>query len=251
MDHQFQLICETGNLEEVKKLYDENNINIHDKYETPLYNACIKGHLEIVKWMFTLENKPNINSNVVIKTCYHGKLNIIQYLYSIDNNIILNNIDMSFHESCIQGHLELAKWLYNSFDIKPNIHLNRDKAFILSCFFNKIDIVKWLLSICDKYYVEIENGKIKNWKVKTELDSLYEKKEFDKIAEKLNIKKEDFHIDKDESCNICYSNHNFLTSCKHTYCFECFLTWYLCHKKKKCSLCKQDIKLEDCCYLSI
>jgi hypothetical protein len=79
------------------------------------------------------------------------------------------------------------------------------------------------------------------------LIDLLEKKEYIKIVEKLKIQRSDFSINNEKICSICYSdNYNFLTSCKHTFCIECFMMWYIEHNKTKCSYCQQDIIIELC-----
>jgi len=73
---------------------------------------------------------------------------------------------------------------------------------------------------------KIKNRKIKNRKIKNSLHDLYDKKEYNKIIDKLKIQiKDDIKI---ESCSICYDdNFIFLTSCKHHFFIECFIIWYI------------------------
>jgi len=33
------------------------------------------------------------------------------------------------------------------------------------CFGEHIEIANWLVDICDNYYIEIEDNKIKSWKI--------------------------------------------------------------------------------------
>jgi hypothetical protein len=41
-------------------------------------------------------------------------------------------------------------------------------------------------------------------------------------------------------------NSDFITSCNHNFCIECFIIWYIGHNKKNCALCKQNIEIEKC-----
>jgi hypothetical protein len=113
-------------------------------------------------------------------------------------------------------------------------------------FLHDNNLAVWLASLCNDYYIDVnEYGHILEWKIKSDLDSLLENKEYDKIADKLNIKIED----ENDKCSICFSdNYNFITSCKHYFCFECFLIWYVKHNKTECCYCKQDIEIENCIY---
>ena len=47
--------------------------------------------------------------------------------------------------SCLNGHIEIAKWLYSFGGV--NIHANNDDAFRWSCDNGNIEIAKWLYSL--------------------------------------------------------------------------------------------------------
>jgi len=73
----------------------------------------------------------------------------------------------------------------------------------------------------DDYYIEIENGSIKCWKIKNSLQDLYDKKEYNKIIDVLKIERKDFIINKEDKCSICFTeDYNFISSCNHCFCLE-------------------------------
>jgi hypothetical protein len=157
--------------------------------------------------------------------------------------------DEVFRNVCMFGHINTAQW-FMTLDDKPNIHALDDEVFRYACMFGHINMAQWLMTICDDYHVEIEDDEIKdweinNWEIKNSLQDLYDSKEYDKIIEKLKIgKKDNIPI---EICSICYDNNsNFLTSCNHNFCVECFMMWYIEHNKKQCSYCMQNIDIEKC-----
>jgi len=79
------------------------------------------------------------------------------------------------------------------------------------------------------------------------LKSLFVNKNYNELVEKLNIqiKNRDF-INSDDKCCICFdSNYNFISSCKHCYCLDCFLVWKIDHSKNICAYCKQIINTEE------
>lgn len=79
------------------------------------------------------------------------------------------------------------------------------------------------------------------------MEKLFHNKDYNQIIKLLDIKQKDFKIDNDNICNICFSNdYNLITSCKHTFCIECFLTWYIYYNKKDCTYCKQNIIIQKC-----
>jgi len=76
--------------------------------------------------------------------------------------------------------------------------------------------------------------------IKNSLENLYDKKEYDKIIDKLNIERKEIIINKDDKCCICFTeDYNFLSSCNNYYCLECFLIWKFEYDKNDCC-CKQD-----------
>ena len=160
MEKQFINLCEKGKLEEIRKIYSKNNINIHVNNDKAFRYACLNGHIEIVKWLINLDNKPDIHANN----------------------------DEAFRFACYKGHIEIAKWLI-TLDDKPDIHAENDYAFRFACLNGHIEITKWLVTICDDYYIEIENNKIKSYKIKNSLQDLFDNKEYDKIIDKLKIQK--------------------------------------------------------------
>jgi hypothetical protein len=248
-DEAFRYACVFGHINIAQWLYgldDKPNIHADDDYAFRF--VCLIGYINIAQWLYGLEDKPNIHAlddEAFRFTCSSGHINIAQWLYGLDDkpNIHAKD-DEAFRFACYFGHINIAQWLYG-LDYKPNIHAKDDYAFRWSCEKGHINIASWLSTICDDYHIEIENNKIKSWKNKISLQDLYDNKEYDKIIDKLKIeKKDDIPI---ETCSICYEdNSNFLTSCKHSFCVECFIMWYIGHNKKQCSYCMQNIDIVKC-----
>ena len=181
-------------------------------------NACYYGHIEIAKWLYSLDDKLNIHANY----------------------------EEAFINACYNKHIEVAKWLM-TLDDKPNVHAFNDYAFKFACYNRHIEVAKWLVTICDSYYIEIEDEKIKSWEIKNVLEDLYDKKEYNKIIDKLKIQRKEIIINKEDKCCICFiEDYNFLSSCNHCFCLDCFLMWKIKHNKKECCYCKQDIVVEKC-----
>jgi hypothetical protein len=82
------------------------------------------------------------------------------------------------------------------------------------------------------------------------LKTLFNNKNYGKIVEKLDIqiKNRDF-VNSDDKCCICLdSDYNFMSSCKHSYCLDCFLVWKIDHSKNTCAYCKQILNTKESVY---
>lgn len=70
-----------------------------------------------------------------------------EYYHENKNCIHSQNIYYVFKMSCINGNLEVAKWLYGMNNFLINIHANNDYIFRKSCLGNHINVAKWLLTL--------------------------------------------------------------------------------------------------------
>jgi hypothetical protein len=251
-DEAFKVACKNGHIEVVKWLYNlDNKFNISDNNCEAFRYACINNHLDIAKWLMTLDNglENYIITDIFISTCRARNLEAAKWLITLDNKPdIHKDCDYIFRYSCKLNDIETAKWLM-SLDDKPNIHALNDEAFLYACRTKNINIAQWLSTVCDDYKIEIVNYKIKSYKVVNGLEDLLDSKKYNIIIDRLNIKCIDFILNKEDKCGICFNeNYNFITSCKHTFCIDCFLIWFVNYKKKQCPYCMQFIDIEKCNY---
>jgi len=139
LEDQLFAACYNGNIEKVKLLLRNRNININiqemiqnNKGPTPLTYACERGHVEIVKLLL---NDPRTNVNLG----YVG--------------------ETPFYYACLKGNLEVVKLLLNHKNIDINL-TSSNHGFIP------------LMRACEKGYYEVvelilKSGKITNLNAKT------------------------------------------------------------------------------------
>ena len=167
--------------------------------------------------------------------CNKGYLFIAKMLLHIDNHIdINNNNEHPFKIACRNGHLHIIKWLIDK-NPNTNIEIDDNIGFIEACQYNNIEVINWFLEKDNiKYYVEIENNLVKNYKIT-------------KCNNKCN--KYNHNINEITICPICDDNiSNIITNCNHQFCDKCILLWIYTKKIDKISLCpycRSEIK---CCY---
>lgn len=87
-----------------------------------------------------------------MKSLFENVVNMAIWLFQLStqtNNGGLINIraadEYAFISSCKNGHLNIAKWLFQLGSI--NIHSLGDYALMLSCENDHLEIVKWLIQI--------------------------------------------------------------------------------------------------------
>ena len=128
--------CYTGNLHIAKKIYKNNYFyKYYFNYEKTLRYCCKNGQLKSAKWIVNITDKMGFSYITMLKT---------------NNSFIHSENELQFYrnelfqDSCMNGHLHIAKWLLS---IQPTINISslNEWAFRYSFYNGKFGIVKWLL----------------------------------------------------------------------------------------------------------
>ena len=80
------------------------------------------------------------------------------------------DVQSQFQNACKNGNLEEAKILLQN---NPNINISADNewAFKLACEKGHLEVAQWLQTLNPfKYVIEVENNKLKSWKINTDYD---------------------------------------------------------------------------------
>jgi len=169
----FEKYCKENNLRY------EINCSIFENYLDEDWNhhifivICGYGFLETAQWLYNSENIDIHYENELAfrYSCLDRHLDLAKWLIEISKengkiiNIHVNNEEV-FRKSCNNGDLEVAKWL---FEISKenndmiNIHANDEEAFIWCCLDEDIEMAKWLVEISK------ENDEIINIHTKNEM----------------------------------------------------------------------------------
>lgn len=169
--------CEDGDIKEVQRLcskeFDQIN-NLKESGEEGLIKACIKGHLNVVRFLTTSEDLKNSGHDWVsltvgtggferceglIEACLNNHLEIVKwFMTSKDCESIREQWEgfqeeavMGFIWACDQGNLEVVKFLLMGEEMKKagqawvNIHEEEDKGFRKAWMKGQKEIVKWMI----------------------------------------------------------------------------------------------------------
>jgi len=109
-------------------------------HATSLYNIILKDNNFATKREELLKDA---FGEAIIK----NNLNIVKWLYNLEqNSLIIKNISVYFKVACERGYLDMAKWIYEQ-ENKPNLHYNNEEALRLACGCGHLDVVNWLFSL--------------------------------------------------------------------------------------------------------
>lgn len=147
-ERSFCLSCQCGKLEVVQWLYLLNqplNIQICDNFA--FWVCCYYGQFDIAKWLYAIGGTGQYNS-VYKMACHKGHMELVKLLYSQTWNTIINSDELiqGWQNSCSSGHLELAHWFYHKMGISID-NLTSYEYFPTICVNGHLDIAKWVYSI--------------------------------------------------------------------------------------------------------
>jgi hypothetical protein len=297
-EESFTYYCENNNLEMAKWVWEKtnNSVNLGSSsslnYNKEQYfiNCCKLRNKEIVEWLISI-NKKKYNG-AFLNLCNNGYLDELKWIYKINKNAFnmhisnekafciqhrngleiakwlieigkdCTNIQNAFKSSCSVDQIEIAKWLYQTYRDKIDIHKNNCEIFYNCCGgYNlgapRFKIVRWLCELCDDYIVIYDGLNISNYYVKNDFDKIFgdnnsnssndDNNEIDELKKKLKWKAEYKH--KKNKCPICLvklkREDNIINlKCKdnknHSYCLTCFKDWYK-NNVGYCLLCNDKI----------
>lgn len=160
---RFVRACEEGDVDEIEyllKIVSQPTFP-RDKLETiyrpPLYWACKKGHLKVIKLL--IDHYPGSDPHLVTDkghtllqvACARGHIAVAQYLHSHYNVSATepnsHNITPIF-TATNSGHLEMVKFLIHDLKCNPmTLNDSGDSLLHQACFMRHLSIVKYLIEI--------------------------------------------------------------------------------------------------------
>lgn len=167
--------CGNGNLNEIKHLYETNQILFDDHYyDFGFANACQNNHLDVVKYIVDHgdNNKHHIIDYGFITACQYGHLQMVQYFVeekkANDDTKVDEACEVAYiglEKACIKGHLHIVKYL-NEYQAQRGIDLIRNPChqFLLACACGggHLEIVKYLIQNGMNFSTHENNNKFEH-----------------------------------------------------------------------------------------
>ena len=112
---------------------------------------------------FLYWNDDYTNTNVFQWSCRNGHLEVAKWLVETFDDIDVHVDDeYVFRWSCYNGQLEVVKWLIETFD-DINVHIKNDDAFRWSCKNDQLEVVKWLIETFDDINIHVWDDYAFEW----------------------------------------------------------------------------------------
>lgn len=111
--------------------------------------ACGKGHLPIVHWLRSLDER--FYEHAYSDICTGGHLHTAKYLAKRAAVAISEDDDIAFREACYYAQLKVAKWLFEEGGRDMSmVHANEDDAFQCACArFGALRTAQWIFGLGD------------------------------------------------------------------------------------------------------
>ena len=115
--------------------------------QTPLYLACLGGHMNIIRYLFT---KLDVHTEVDVESLENivsvtGRLNILKYLIDIGGYTENCGRKLLFN-ACKNGHVNIVEYLVSELGCDPASPDNDgDLPFHVTCLYGHLNVVKYLI----------------------------------------------------------------------------------------------------------
>lgn len=135
--------CRHGDLDLFKYILSVTNYNYNNMYKIVFRECCCSNNFDILMYVFKEKEDVDLD-DVVSNTCWNGHLDMVKWLFkTFDvNKTVVNS---AFQSSCASNSLHICKWLVKKFPSDIDVHEKSEEAFRSCCENLHLDVAKWLI----------------------------------------------------------------------------------------------------------
>lgn len=159
----FRAACRGGHLDILKQLYEWRpllDLSVNDEEGFRL--ACFGDYLEVMKQLYIWNPFINILANdneAFYIACKNGNLDILQQLYWWDNTVYVDDPEEKvFTIACENQHYDIANQLYLWRKNTINVSYNNDFIFRMACINGYLELIKFLHKLLQGSKSQVELG---------------------------------------------------------------------------------------------
>lgn len=139
-------VLSLGHIEIAQWLYDEKGFKLNDKLilNKITHRAISQSHLHVLKWLN--QNHLKFCPDALLYAIKKNKYQICKWLGNQGLQLNPINLDNAFAYVCVNGSLEIAKWLVDEYSFNPILtDKENENPLLLACLNGSTEIVKWLI----------------------------------------------------------------------------------------------------------
>jgi hypothetical protein len=212
------------------------------------FSSCSRGHLDVLKWLYTRSPSLNIGSSpwtlekkhsresgipnyeAFRIACEHGHLNVAKWMLEINPDTNISECDeYAFRWSCGNGHMDVVRFLL---ELKPDINMRAldEQVLFMACHNIKYEAVEFLLDARDDWTLKYLPKFLDKRMISLMNRYLFNKMKWMKTPIE-NTEKVD--------CSICLSVSDIgrKTPCGHYFCCNCITKWAI--SNRTCPYCRE------------
>lgn len=143
----FQKVCDSNYIDTVKWTIDVGYKSYWSNSNDDIFVLCAgKGYFELIQYLHSIWDAKPFSEKIFISSCNGGRTNIVQWIYSI-KPVSKKLINKGFKSCSMNGHLELAKWLFLTNQIESSTIScvkSKMKNFVDQ---NHLNILEWISTL--------------------------------------------------------------------------------------------------------